>query len=57
MKYLLNQILRLRPRDIPTIFKLLVTWIPGKLYKKKHPDIWVVTEYAENARDNGYWFF
>ena len=57
MKYLLNQILRLRPRDIPTIFKLLVMWIPGKLYRRRHPDVWVVTEYAENARDNGYWFF
>lgn len=36
---------------------LLTSFLPGKLYKLTHKKIWVISESAENARDNGYWFF
>lgn len=46
-----------KPRDIIGFAKLAITFIPGKIMKLINKDIWVVTELAENARDNGYWMF
>lgn len=57
MGYLAKRIIRLRPEDIPSMIKLACTFFPAKIYKHWHKDIWVVTEYPENARDNGYWLF
>ena len=57
MNFLLDRISRLRPCDILPVFKLALTYIPGKLYKHRHPDVWIVSEYPEDARDNGYWLF
>ena len=54
---LLNGVLRIRPRDIPSIVKLFFTFAPAKIYKRLYKDIWIITEYPENARDNGYWLF
>lgn len=47
----------LRKKDFFDIIKFVLTFIPGKIYKKRYPDIWVISEYEENARDNGYWLF
>ncbi len=57
MNYLVRQICRIRLEDIPSMIKLLFTFIPAKIYKRIYKDVWVITEYPENARDNGYWFF
>ena len=57
MGYLLDRIVRIRPEDSPSMIKLSFTFLPAKIYKSRHKDIWVVTEYPENARDNGYWLF
>lgn len=54
---LLNGVLRIRPRDIPSIVKLFCTFVPAKIYKHLYKDVWIITEYPENARDNGYWLF
>lgn len=54
---LLNGVLRIRPRDIPSIVKLSFTFAPAKIYKRLYKDVWIITEYPENARDNGYWLF
>lgn len=47
----------LRLVDYVDMIKLILLYIPGKIYKKRHPGIWVIAEYPENARDNGYWLF
>ena len=57
MGYLLDRIARIRPEDIPSMIMLVCSFIPGKIHKIRHKDVWVVAEYAENARDNGYWLF
>lgn len=57
MNYLTDRISRLRLEDIPSMIKLAGTFIPAKIYKHWHQDVWLVTEYPENARDNGYWLF
>lgn len=50
-------VLRIRPKDIPSIIKLTFTFVPARIYRWLHKDIWIITEYPENARDNGYWLF
>lgn len=57
MNFWLDKISRIRLEDIPAMVKLLFTFLPAKLYKYLYKDIWIVTEYPENARDNGYWLF
>ncbi len=44
-------------KDITHIF-LFVLAIPcAYVFKKRHPDLWLICEDAMEARDNGYWFF
>lgn len=57
MDYLKKQIRKLRPDDISIMLKLLLTFVPAKIYKQIYKDVWMITESSENARDNGYWFF
>lgn len=57
MKFLLKKISRVRVQDIMPIIKAIITFVPAKVYKAIYKDVWVITEYPENARDNGYWFF
>lgn len=57
MLFLLRKISCIKLEDLSSILKLAITFLPAKIYKHYHPDIWVITEYPENARDNGYWLF
>lgn len=57
MTVIVKEARRLRFCDITDMIKLILLYIPGQIYKKRHPDIWVIAEYPENARDNGYWLF
>lgn len=43
--------------DILHIFKLLLAVIPAFFLRKKRKNMWLVCEYENEARDNGYWFF
>lgn len=47
----------MKKRDFIPLIKLILTYIPGKLYKLINSDVWVITEYENDARDNGYWLF
>ncbi len=44
-------------RDIGHIFLFLFAIIPARFVKRQRPHMWLVCEYGEEARDNGYWFF
>lgn len=58
MRHLLGKLLLIRiTRDAGSAIKILLTFLPAKLYKRFHKDIWVICEDAQSARDNGYWFF
>lgn len=57
LKKLITQITKFRLNDVKPLLILIFSFIPGKIYKKIYPKTWVVTEYANDARDNGYWFF
>lgn len=54
---LFKQIRKMQILDWVALFKLLVTYIPGKVIKFFVKDIWVISEYKDKARDNGYWLF
>jgi CDP-glycerol glycerophosphotransferase (TagB/SpsB family) len=43
--------------DFLSIFSFLATIIPSIIIKKKHPDLWLISERKNEARDNGYWLF
>ncbi len=47
----------LRLSDVTGFLKLFAAFVPGMVMRRRHPDIWVVSELPDNARDNGYWFF
>ena len=48
-----DKIKMVRVDDLWHMLILMMAWIPGKIYKFLHGDVWVITEYPENARDNG----
>lgn len=57
LRKLKQQILKFRLRDVWPLILLCLSFVPGLFFRKLFPDTWVVTEYENDARDNGYWFF
>lgn len=43
--------------DLLHIFKFFIALIPSFLLKRKRPDMLLVCEYGNEARDNGYWLY
>lgn len=52
-----TQLKKMRIRDWQGLFLLAAAFFPGKIWKLAHNNIWVISEYEDLARDNGYWFF
>ena len=46
-----------RFRDVIQGWKLPVAIVLAAAYRRIHPDLWIVSEDAFEARDNGLWFF
>lgn len=46
-----------RAKDIGHVFLFILAILPSIIYKYTHKPFWVVSEYKDEARDNGYWFF
>lgn len=46
-----------RLKDIFHIFLFLAAFPVSLIYRKKRRDMWLVCEYENEARDNGYWFY
>ena len=44
-------------KDWKAFLILVLSFLPGKILKIFHPNIWVISEYEMMARDNGYWFY
>ena len=45
-----------RLKDIGHIFLFLLAIIPAIILKKFRPNIWLICDNKNEARDNGYWF-
>ena len=44
-------------KDILSIFGFLIALPISYLFKIKHPNLWLICEDENEARDNGYWFY
>ncbi len=44
-------------RDVGHIFLFLLAIVPAFFMRRKRKDMWLVSEYRMEARDNGYWFY
>ena len=43
--------------DIGHLFLFFLALLPAGLLRKKRPHMWLICEYGQEARDNGYWFY
>jgi hypothetical protein len=43
--------------DILSIFPFLIALIPSRIFQHSHPNLWLICEERDEARDNGYWFY
>lgn len=57
MKKFLSKLQNVRGQDIEHIFLFLLAIIPSVWVRRKRPKMWLICEYGEEARDNGYWFY
>lgn len=57
MKRFLQKLKAVGFRDILHIFKFVLAVLPAFFLKRKRKNMWLVCEYENEARDNGYWFF
>ena len=44
-------------RDWISIFYFLLALLCSFVYKRKHANLWLICDRADEARDNGYWLF
>lgn len=57
MKRFLKKLGQVNIRDVGHLFLFLLAILPAKRLRKKRPHLWLVCEYGQEARDNGYWFY
>lgn len=57
MKNFIRGLRRLKIGDLLHGFKFLLAIIPALFLKRSHPDLWLLCEDKNEARDNGYWFY
>ena len=57
IKHFIYQLRRVKFREFIQIWRLPVAAMCALFYRIKHKDLWIVCEDANEARDNGYWFF
>ena len=48
---------RVKINDILSIFTMIVAIPQALIMKKKRPDLWLICEDENEARDNGYWLY
>lgn len=54
---LLQKLKMVKLRDVGHVFLFLLALLPAFFYRLHRPHLWLVCESADEARDNGYWFF
>lgn len=48
---------RVEPRDIFAGFQFVLAYPVSRLYKRLRPNLWLICEDENEARDNGYWLY
>lgn len=54
---LLNKLKRVRLKDLFHFLLFLLALLPARFLKKKRPELWLLSENGEEARDNGYFLY
>lgn len=57
MRYFLQQLRFVKLKDIASLFLFLLAIPPALILKTKRKHLWLICERANEARDNGYWFY
>lgn len=57
IKYFLNRLQDVKPRDYAAFFPMIVALALRPSYKKKYQHSWLICEEPAEARDNGYHFY
>ena len=57
LKYLMNRIKDVKPKDMLAVFPMGAARVVSIFYKNRYKDAWLICEEKAEARDNGYWFF
>ncbi len=54
---IIDKFKRVNGGDIAHIFLMLLAWPVALLYRIKRPQLWLLCEYADEARDNAYYLY
>lgn len=57
MGMFLQKLRRVKLKEAKDVWKLPVALVAMPFFRMRHRDLWIVCEDANEARDNGYWFF
>ncbi len=57
MKRFLGKFKQISIVDIGHLFLFVLAIIPGSILRQKRSGMWLICEYGQEARDNGYWFY
>lgn len=56
-KNFLQRLQKIKINDILHIFLFILAIIPSLIYKITHKPFWLICDYKDEARDNGYYFY
>lgn len=56
-KSFFQRLQKVKIKDLLNIFSFLLAVIPSIIYKYTHKPFWLICDYENEARDNGYYFF
>jgi len=57
IRYFFKQLKFVKFKDILSVFLFLIALPLSLFYKIRHKNLWLICERANEARDNGYWFY
>ena len=54
---MLEKLKKMRKNDYKHLLKLIISLIPGTIFRVLQKDIWLISERENDAKDNGYYLF
>ena len=57
MRRFIKKLKGVRPSDLRHIILFIIALPISLIYRKRRKNMWLICEYENEARDNGYWFF
>jgi len=57
MNNFIKRIKYVKLKDVFSVIPFLIAILPSRVFKNKRPNLWLICEDENEARDNAYWFF